>query len=109
VDRPNDRVLTRSLHHAVGRRPPRADRKSLSKTGVLDPFVVQSGDSEGYQANFPLAGTRLQTNLKDIAPSIAVVTRQLLDDTGVQVKLQRYLGLDENHGNVSSDESRIAL
>jgi outer membrane receptor protein involved in Fe transport len=54
------------------------------KTVVLDPFVVQSSDNEGYQATSTLAGTRLKTNLKDIASSITVVTRQFLDDTGVQ-------------------------
>jgi outer membrane receptor for ferric coprogen and ferric-rhodotorulic acid len=48
-----------------------------------------------YQANSTLAGTGLITNLKDIASSITVVTRQFLDDSGVKVTLQGYSELDE--------------
>lgn len=64
----------------------KTEAKDLSKDEVvrLDPFVVQGTDSDGYQANSTLAGTRLNTPLKDIASSISVVTRQFLDDTGVK-------------------------
>ena len=48
-----------------------------------------------YQANSTLAGTGLKTNLKDIASSITVGTRQFLDDRGVKVTLQGYSELDE--------------
>ena len=48
-----------------------------------------------YQTNSTLAGRRLKTNLKDIASSITVVTRQFLDDSGVKVTLQGYSELDE--------------
>jgi outer membrane receptor protein involved in Fe transport len=47
----------------------------------LSPFTVDAGDSEGYAATSTLAGTRLKTNLRDIASSITVVTKDFLEDT----------------------------
>lgn len=47
----------------------------------LSPFTVESSDSEGYAATSTLAGTRLKTNLRDIASSISVVTKDFLEDT----------------------------
>jgi outer membrane receptor for ferric coprogen and ferric-rhodotorulic acid len=68
---------------AFAQTAPEARSENSDKTGVLEPFFVQSRDSKGYQANFTLAGTRLKTNIKDISTSITVVPRQLLDDTNV--------------------------
>lgn len=50
---------------------------------LLSPFVVNSEKNEGYAATSSLAGTRLNTNLKDVASAIQVVTPQFLKDTGV--------------------------
>lgn len=47
----------------------------------LSPFTVQSSDSQGYAATSTLAGTRLKTNLRDIASTISVVTKDFLEDT----------------------------
>lgn len=50
---------------------------------VLSPFVVEASEDAGsYQANSTLAGTRVRTDLKDVASSISVVTQQFLTDTG---------------------------
>jgi outer membrane receptor protein involved in Fe transport len=49
---------------------------------VLSPFEVQAGSNEGYLATSSLAGSRLKTNLKDIASPISVVTPQFMEDTG---------------------------
>jgi outer membrane receptor for ferric coprogen and ferric-rhodotorulic acid len=49
---------------------------------VLSPFVVEAGSDKGYTATSTLAGTRVRTDLKDIASSISVVTEQFLKDTG---------------------------
>ncbi|MFA5263392.1 MAG: TonB-dependent receptor plug domain-containing protein, partial [Opitutaceae bacterium] len=50
---------------------------------VLSPFVVSAADEKDrYQATSTLAGTRVKTDLKDIASSISVVTSQFLRDTG---------------------------
>src|SRR5690606_5483242 len=52
-------------------------------TVELSPFLVEAGeDADSYRASATLAGTRIRTDLKDIASSISVVTRQFLQDTG---------------------------
>jgi outer membrane receptor protein involved in Fe transport len=48
----------------------------------LSPFEVTSEGSIGYQAKDTLAGTRLRTDLKDVANAIQVVNSQFLQDTG---------------------------
>lgn len=49
---------------------------------TLAPFEIDSSDSSGYTATATLAGTRVRTNLEDLATSISVVTDQFLSDTG---------------------------
>jgi len=49
---------------------------------VLSPFTVNSEDMQGYTATATLAGTRVRTDLRDVAASISVVTEQFLDNTG---------------------------
>jgi outer membrane receptor protein involved in Fe transport len=46
----------------------------------LSPFIVQADRDDGYVAADSLAGTRIRTPLKDIASTIAVVTKDMLDD-----------------------------
>ncbi len=48
----------------------------------LSPFVVSADESLGYAATSTLAGTRLRTNLEDVASSISVLTKEFLDDLG---------------------------
>jgi outer membrane receptor protein involved in Fe transport len=52
------------------------------ETIVLSPFVVESTEDTGYAAKSTLAGTRVRTDLRDIASSITVVTAKFLQDTG---------------------------
>lgn len=53
------------------------------ETVVLSPFVVNAAEDAGsYQATSTLAGTRVRTDLKDVASSLSVVTAQFLKDTG---------------------------
>jgi outer membrane receptor protein involved in Fe transport len=49
---------------------------------VLSPFVVQSAKDTGYQATSTLAGTRLNTPVKDLAASISIYTKDLIEDIG---------------------------
>ena len=52
---------------------------------VLSPFVVDAAEDKGsYKANSTLAGTRVRTDLKDVASAITVVTSQFLQDTGAK-------------------------
>jgi len=52
-------------------------------TVVLTPFIVEGEQLEGYEATSTLAGTRVRTDLKDVASAISVVTKQFLKDTAV--------------------------
>lgn len=53
------------------------------ETVKLSPFVVSADEDQGnYTATATLAGTRVRTDLKDVASSISVVTKQFLQDTG---------------------------
>jgi catecholate siderophore receptor len=48
----------------------------------LSPFEVTTERAIGYLANDTLAGTRINSALKDIANSVQVVTKEFLDDIG---------------------------
>ncbi len=48
----------------------------------LSTFVVSSKKDQGYAAASTLAGSRLNTDLKDLAAPISVFTKELLDDLG---------------------------
>ena len=48
----------------------------------LSPFVVASDQDTGYLASSTLAGSRLNTPLKDTAASISVLTSEFLSDIG---------------------------
>lgn len=48
----------------------------------LSPFVVNSSKDTGYQAASTLAGSRLNTPLKDLGASISVYTKDFLEDIG---------------------------
>lgn len=49
---------------------------------VLSPFQVDASKDTGYFAENTLVGSRLRTNVSDLAASITVVTKQQLQDTG---------------------------
>lgn len=49
---------------------------------VLSPFVVNAEQDTGYQATTTLAGTRLNTPVKDLGASISIYTKDFLDDIG---------------------------
>ncbi len=46
----------------------------------LSPFTVNTSGDVGYLAMSTLAGTRLNTNLRDVGASVSVVTQELLED-----------------------------
>ncbi|HZZ20776.1 MAG TPA: TonB-dependent receptor plug domain-containing protein, partial [Opitutaceae bacterium] len=49
---------------------------------VLSPFEVDSTQDTGYRARNTLAGSRINTDLKDVAGPITVVTKDFIDDIG---------------------------
>ncbi len=49
---------------------------------LLSPFTVQSEKDTGYQATSTLAGTRLNTPVKDVGAAISIYTKDFLTDIG---------------------------
>jgi outer membrane receptor protein involved in Fe transport len=49
----------------------------------LSPFTVDATADKGYRAENTLAGSRLNTSLRDTPASISVFTREFLDDIGL--------------------------
>jgi outer membrane receptor protein involved in Fe transport len=52
-----------------------------TETVQLSPFEVTGEKDKGYLATSTMSGTRLNSNLGDLAASISVVTKQQLEDT----------------------------
>ncbi|MDA0350455.1 MAG: TonB-dependent receptor plug domain-containing protein [Verrucomicrobia bacterium] len=48
----------------------------------LSPFTVDEQQDVGYLATSTLAGTRLNTPLRDVGAAISVLTQELFEDTG---------------------------
>ncbi len=48
----------------------------------LSPFTVDSSSDSGYRATSTLAGSRLNSQLKDVAASISVITAEFMEDLG---------------------------
>jgi outer membrane receptor protein involved in Fe transport len=64
--------------------PPTA-KPAQEEAVVLSPFVVNSSaDNDGYRATSTLAGSRIKTDLKDVAASVSVLTNEFLDDLGAK-------------------------
>lgn len=57
------------------------EKKAQDEAIELTPFVVSTSKDAGYYAENTLAGSRLNSNLADLAASITVVTKQQLEDT----------------------------
>ena len=80
---------------------------------VLSPFVIKAEQDTGYQATSTLAGTRLNTPLKDLAGSISVYTKDFIDDvnaTDVSTLLVFATNMESaggNAGNYSGSTSDI--
>lgn len=63
---------------------------NLEDVYELSPFEVTTSEEEGYLASDTLAGTRVRTDLRDIASSISVVTSAFMKDTA-SVKAEELL------------------
>ena len=63
---------------------PSALEPSGEEVVVLTPFEVSASSDTGYVATETLAGTRIRTELKDVASSVSVVTKEFMDDIGAK-------------------------
>ncbi len=70
-------LATRVPAQTAASTPARAD-----ETLELSPFAVNAKQDTGYLASGVQSGTRLRTDLKDVAASISVVTKDYLKDIG---------------------------
>lgn len=59
--------------------PPTASDEEIV---VLSPFEVTASESTGYVATTTLAGSRINTQLKDVGSAVSVITSEFLRDTG---------------------------
>lgn len=58
------------------------DADSKEEIFELNPFVVDASDDIGYASQNTLAGSRLRTELKDVAAAISAMTAELIEDIG---------------------------
>jgi outer membrane receptor protein involved in Fe transport len=61
--------------------PPDDQAPDSDDVVVLSPFEVSTERDQGYYAENTLAGSRLRSNIGDLAASISVVTKQQMTDT----------------------------
>ena len=57
-----------------------ANTEDSEETIVLNPFVIEADTETGWVATQSLAGSRLNTDLKDIAAPIEVLTKDFMDE-----------------------------
>ncbi|MEO6245236.1 MAG: TonB-dependent receptor plug domain-containing protein, partial [Opitutaceae bacterium] len=60
--------------------PPAPTPPAGADTVTLSPFVVNTTGDTGYAATSTLSGSRLNTELKDVAAQVSVFTQELLND-----------------------------
>lgn len=68
---------------AQGTSEPSIARTVGEEVVELTPFVVNASEDRGYQAQSSLSGSRLKTDLKDMASPVSVFTEQFLLDTAI--------------------------
>src|SRR5262245_15405057 len=87
---------------------------SVAKSEIIElsPFTVNTSSDVGYVAENTLAGSRLNTKLRDTASSVAVFTKEFLDDLAITdlAQLLEYSvnsEMDTNSQGASSEQNRI--
>lgn len=71
------------LGQATAPVPPPSAPKPDADILRLSPFVVTEDSNVGYLATSTLAGTRLNSNLRDLGAAISVITPEFMKDTSV--------------------------
>lgn len=74
-------LVTLGVAHAVSAQSVTPRPAAPGETAIeLSPFIVSSAKDSGYVAASSLAGTRIRTDLKDLANPITVVTQEFMRD-----------------------------
>ena len=93
----------------AGLAPKAAEKSEIVE---LSPFTVNTTGDVGYVAENTLAGSRLNTRLRDTASSVSVFTKEFLDDlaiTDIRELLEYSVNgeMDTNSQGASSEQNRI--
>jgi len=84
--RPGKRAIKRASYLlaglALGGLPLTAQDTESDEVFELSPFQIDASNEQGYYSSQTLAGGRLNTDLKNIATSVQVVTKQFMEDIG---------------------------
>ncbi len=83
---------------------PAARATTAEEALVLSPFSVNASSDTGYAATSTLGGTRLKSELRDMASQIDVMTSEFLDDIGALTldEATRYsMNIESNDENFS--------
>lgn len=81
------------------------------ETIVLSPFVVDASQDKGYLAANTLSGTRLRTDLKDVAASVSVLNGEFLKDIGakdMQEAMRYEVNIENQNEFVAKDIEGLA-
>lgn len=73
-------LLTALVQATSAQTVPATTPPGSEKPIVLSPFTVTESEDTGYVATSSLAGTRIKTDLRDLAGSISVVTKDFMQD-----------------------------
>jgi outer membrane receptor protein involved in Fe transport len=75
-------LMNSGLAQAATPNAPDASKAKTDSDEVvqLSPFIVDASKDQGYRATSTLAGSRINTQLKDVAQSITVVTKEFMTD-----------------------------
>ncbi len=78
----------------------------VTDSGVveLSPFITTSGPEQGYVATSSLAGSRVNTPLKDIAAQIDVMTLEFLNDIGATT-IEESVAFSTNNNNITDQNT----
>lgn len=76
-------ALTLALPAFCLAQPAPAARGADDEAVLLSPFTVSAKEDRGYQAQSSLAGTRLRSDLRDVAAPISAFTEQFLRDAAI--------------------------
>src|SRR4051794_26084253 len=77
--------------------PPAVAGAAKEEPIELSPFVTTAGSEKGYVATSSLAGSRVNTPLKDIAAQIDVLTTEFLSDIAA-INMDEAVAFSTNNG-----------
>lgn len=75
-------ILATSASLVFGQQSSTASSAGNEDPILLSPFTVEAEEDEGYASSIVTSGSRLRTELRDVAASVSVLTQEFMDDLG---------------------------